>query len=249
MLKCHIGLVSPSFAEITDDVLDVDQDYRRTMLMHPPHVPGSISPSAPIPASLVSVPVSQTSATVPVTQSSGHQTHCSMAWTSGQQFDPNCRSMQAPDMCPCHISAQAHLAETEDVPDVPDSDPPPDSPPCDTTSADFAALGIASHVSSPIHNTDFYFEQYNTCYLSSVSFMITPVLGRDHTMSSPLLDFIADEGPIAFVAFQQCYNTILDSGCTNHIFHDCLVFWSYDPDHAVSVQTANCGTLHMLAWG
>jgi hypothetical protein len=157
--------------------------------------------------------------------------------------------MQASDTRPRHIPAQAHLAETEDVPDIPDSDPLPDSPPCDTTSPDFAALGVASHVSSPIHNTDFYFEQYPTCDFSSVSFMIAPIPGCDHTASSPLLDFIADEGPVAFAAFQQRYNTILDSGCTNHIFRDRSVFWTYDPDRAVSVQTANCGTLRTLARG
>lgn len=170
-LRCHIGNVLPLFGEVADDVLDADWDYCHTMLMHLPYVLGSSSSPAPIPASLPALPTSQSqpSVTVPITQSSGCQTHRSTAWTSGQQFDSNRRSMQPSDPHPCHILAQAHLAETEDGPDIPDSDLPPDSPPCDTAAPDFAALGVASHVSSPIHNTDFYFEQYSRSDLSLVS--------------------------------------------------------------------------------
>ena len=45
------------------------------------------------------------------------------------------------------------------------------------------------------------------------------------------------------------YNTALDSTCTNHIFHDRNLFHTYDVTGAVSVKTANCGVLTMLAVG
>ena len=45
------------------------------------------------------------------------------------------------------------------------------------------------------------------------------------------------------------FNTILDSGCTNHIIRDRALFWMYREDQAVPVKTANCGILQTLACG
>lgn len=84
--------------------------------------------------------------------------------------------------------------------------------------------------------------------LSPLSFMVT-MPNLDEPISSPLYKFIQKEGPVAFAAFKQQYNSILDSGCTNHIFCDRSVFWTYDPERAVSVQTVNCGALCTLAHG
>lgn len=152
-----------------------------------------------------------------------------------------------------HVPAQAHLADVE-LPngDIPPSDAAPlhdNHIPSETPSPDSAALGVASHIpSSAVLNTDYFFEAYYMHDLSPVFFMVmTPHC--DVPSSSPLCDFIQKEGPVAFTTFQQRYNIILDSGCTSHIFCDCSVFWTYDPEHAVSVQTVNCGTLHTLAHG
>ncbi|KAG6830493.1 hypothetical protein H0H87_007850 [Tephrocybe sp. NHM501043] len=37
------------------------------------------------------------------------------------------------------------------------------------------------------------------------------------------------------------FNAILDSGCTTHIIHDHKWFWTYHPELAVPIGTANCG--------
>jgi hypothetical protein len=64
------------------------------------------------------------------------------------------------------------------------------------------------------------------------------------SLSEKLLD-----QPMAFKAISLDYNSALDSACTNHIFHDRSLFHTYSVDGAVSVKTANCGTLPALAIG
>ena len=65
---------------------------------------------------------------------------------------------------------------------------------------------------------------------------------------SSLSETLFDQ-PMAFNAISLDYNSVLDSACTNHIFHDCRLFHTYNVDGAVSVKTANCGTLPALAIG
>ena len=60
---------------------------------------------------------------------------------------------------------------------------------------------------------------------------------------------ILHDQPIALHALSATFNTALDSACTNHIFHDRNLFHTYDVAGAVSVKTANCGTLATLAIG
>ena len=67
-------------------------------------------------------------------------------------------------------------------------------------------------------------------------------------LMAPLLD-LQFQQPLVFASIEQRYNTILDSGCTNHIIKDCLLFWTYNPSLAVPVKTANCGVLSTLAHG
>ena len=64
------------------------------------------------------------------------------------------------------------------------------------------------------------------------------------SISEMLLD-----NPLAFKAISLDYNSALDSACTNHIFHDRTLFHTYNVDGAVSIKTANCGTLPALAIG
>jgi len=64
----------------------------------------------------------------------------------------------------------------------------------------------------------------------------------------PLLDLQLQQ-PLVFASVEQWYNTILDSGCTNHIIKDHSLFWTYHPSLAVPVKTANCGVLSTLAHG
>ena len=46
----------------------------------------------------------------------------------------------------------------------------------------------------------------------------------------------------------NAYNAILDSGCTHHIVRDRALFRNY-ADRAISVGTANCGSLDALGTG
>ena len=61
-------------------------------------------------------------------------------------------------------------------------------------------------------------------------------------------ELLADES-LALKALSPEYNSALDSACTNHIFHNRNLFHTLNVDGAVSVKTANCGTLPALAVG
>ena len=65
---------------------------------------------------------------------------------------------------------------------------------------------------------------------------------------SSIAELLLDH-PLAFKALSLEYNSTLDSACMNHIFHDRNLFHTYNLDGAVSVKTANCGTLPALAVG
>ncbi len=52
-----------------------------------------------------------------------------------------------------------------------------------------------------------------------------------------------------FAALSHLVKTMLDSGCTMHLFKDKKYFWSYREDEAVDVKTANCGVLSTKAHG
>lgn len=60
---------------------------------------------------------------------------------------------------------------------------------------------------------------------------------------------IADLSPVCLSTMLSLYNTILNSGCTNHIIRDRSFFWTYHTSLAVPVKTANCGILETLAKG
>ena len=92
---------------------------------------------------------------------------------------------------------------------------------------------------SPAQSDIFY--TYASCDQPTVAFI--------STVSTPYSDFVQSLDPMAFAAFQQCFNTILDSGCTNHIIQDRCFFWTYHPEQATPVGTANCGILNTLGCG
>ena len=57
-----------------------------------------------------------------------------------------------------------------------------------------------------------------------------------------------DFNSTALLSLLTTYNALLDSGCTHHIVHDRTLFRSYSAQ-AVSVGTANCGSLEALGTG
>ena len=62
--------------------------------------------------------------------------------------------------------------------------------------------------------------------------------------ASPSIDFSST----AFVSLINLYNALLDSGCTHHIIRDRALFRNYTAK-AISVGTANCGSLEALGTG
>jgi len=111
---------------------------------------------------------------------------------------------------------------------------PPSTPVVnEDSSTPFAALGTTDFVPSvtSIVNEDVLFDLY-----------------RNGVM--PLaFSSIEDSSLFAFAAISNLYNTILDSGCTNHIIKDHSLFWTYHMFLAVPVKTANCGILETFAKG
>jgi len=89
----------------------------------------------------------------------------------------------------------------------------------------------------------------NAPSLSLVAMSIAPVneISFD-SYAMPVHEFF-DESASAYMAFPPQLDTILDSGCTSHIFRDRSLFWNYRDDNSTSIRTANCGILSTLGRG
>ena len=55
--------------------------------------------------------------------------------------------------------------------------------------------------------------------------------------------------PITLHELQSTFQAVLDSACTYHLVRDRSLFWTYRPEDAVDVGTANSGYLHTEAKG
>ena len=150
--------------------------------------------------------------------------------------------------------AQAHLAQIMDIlegnlvfeetlPSDTVVPPEPDVLIEPTATPPFSALSLApvlpTTTSSTSVNEDFFFEAYSVFH-PQLSFAFPAV---DN------LDLPASVLPSAFTASTLPFNSLLDSGCTHHIFHDRALFWEYNTTQAVPVKTTNCGFLSTLARG
>ena len=136
-------------------------------------------------------------------------------------------------------TAQAHIAAVE-VEDSHDGGgtieaPEPDE---DVTSIPFTAFVTQQPACLPTAflNNDIYLDWYDVGAAQSFAF-------------SSLSDLLPFESPISCASISNSFNTILDSGCMNHIICDRALFWTYREDQAVPVKTANCGILNTLARG
>lgn len=125
---------------------------------------------------------------------------------------------------------QAHMGDATEVIGVEEAIDPHSSD--DIEPPGFAALSV-----SDSQNADLLF----TCY--------PHVANVGVNANTPLADFMEAEGPTAFASFLRNFHTILDSGCTTHIFSERRAFWTYHLDGATSVTTANAGALEAHARG
>jgi len=178
--------------------------------------------------------------------------------TSNTVSTPNSMTNPTPQSCPPQsanygggqganvmdwnkLSARAYIADIDvdlgnDGGGTPTAQPTPSLPGVldEDIPTSFTALGTTSFVpptsTSPL-NSDIYFDVYR----SSVIFTA--------------LSSISELSPVCLSSISQLYNSILDSGCTNHIIRDRVLFWMYHTSLAVPVKMANCSTLETLARG
>ena len=251
-----------AFIKLTDEVLKIDNTYRRTR----PTTTRSSNPAPRIPppptsSSIINVPK-------PSTQPARSSLICSntncgaightidTCFKIGGGLEGKREQYLASWTC-----VQAHLAHLIDVLDgnsIDEPDPPsstPDNSPDIITEPEvgppsIAALSLDPAITSPpvvvdttFVNEDFYFEQY---FLGDRE--------KSYAMSALPLDMILSDlrspsVPTALTASPFPFNSLLDSGCTNHIFRDRSVFWTYDSSLATPVKMANCGFLNTLARG
>jgi len=253
-----------AFLQITDKVLDIDSTYRR---FNPPRVPSNIPrvnhvtpATAPpvIPSPRVIPPTSSSSAprsslTCSNCKRVGHL--AATCFQAGGGLEGR-RDQYVADRNRAH----AHLALLDNILEGDlflDDDPAPDimvpSIVDDTTSVTPTSPVVLSAITSDVtqsvvtfSNEDLIFEHYtvpdfeNLAVFSAISIVIDIDNGLD--VAAPLT-------PLAFFGSTYPYNSILDSGCTHHLFRDRSVFWTYNPSLATPVKTANCGFLSTLARG
>jgi hypothetical protein len=107
----------------------------------------------------------------------------------------------------------------------------------------FSVLSLSAPLShtTPVVNEDLIFEAY-------ILFHPESMFAAYSTFPLSTLDITE---PIVFFSTPSTsvfpYNSVLDSGCTNHIFCDCSLFGTYNTSLAVPVKTANCSFLWTLA--
>ena len=116
----------------------------------------------------------------------------------------------------------------------PDPYPPLDSPVSLPLDSKLLLLPIANlSVASFVPNTDLHENFYDWSDNKSFTHMAMATVDFNST---------------ALLSLLTTYNTLLDSGCTHHIVRDHTLFQSYSAQ-AVSVGTANCGSLEVLGTG
>lgn len=110
----------------------------------------------------------------------------------------------------------------------------------------FSAMTISAPASltTPVINVDLVFEAYDLpapklLFISAFSTFINAIQELDKPM---VFTSTLSDSPFPF-------NSVLNSGCTNHIFCEWLLFWMYNTSIAMPVKTANCSFLQTFAHG
>ena len=253
------------FFKITDEVLDIDSLHKKTTSSLNPTMRNPI-PRPSVPPSLNQAPPSTTSTTatlpsVPTSRPARSSLTCinsncrNIGHTIDRCFKPGGGLEGKRDEYLSNLNrVHAHLAQLTEIiegnmddldttlPDVQVSDTPDII--VDTTPA-FSALTITPVTSTTpvdaIVNEDILFDMYSSSLLEFPYSFSAVSASLDLSFTSAF--------PIAFTVADFPYNSVLDSGCTHHIFRDRSLFWTYDPTQATQVKTANCGFLPTLARG
>ena len=261
------------FLRITNEVLDIDNLYRRS---NPTRIVPNVTtrPSSLLPrvSPSVSNNTPPSSTTPAVTSTSRPRLICANTncGATGHTID-TCFKVggglegQRDQYMAKRKGAQAHLAQIDEViagrerahafllhldTILQEDDEPPD-------------------ITSPIHDTTDPttdpVPSFSALSLTTTDSIVTPisVINDDvffdlylpsqlksvaySAISPSFLDLSLS--PFAFASTSFPFNSLLDSGCTHHIIRDRSLFWTYDTTRATAVKTANCGSLQSLARG
>ena len=229
----------PTFESILERVLTTDTHINRT---RPPAVRSRPHPTSATTTSTLSTTVSTTA--VPSTPNVVTSTtsrpprsanYCSNCRRTGHTIENCWQPGGGQESSVDHTkTAQAHVANVE-IDDNPDGGGTIETP---ETDEDTTSIPFAAFVTTPTAavNNDIYLDWYDVGATSTYAF-------------SSLSELLPFESPVSCASIAGSFNTILDSGCTNHIIRDRALFWTYREDQAVPVKTANCGILNTLARG
>ena len=246
-----------AFIKLTDEVLRIDSTYRRAS--NTQSIPTRSMSS--VPPTTTSLPSSSSTVAAIKPSQSRSSIICSNCGLPGHSVDKCFKTGgglegKRDQYLASRTRIQAHLAQITELIDsnlIEEPDPPCTS--LDTATPDvivdtvpspsptIAALSIAD-VDTSIINDDFYFGCYiqgdhKTSFAFS-TFPSCPIFPEPPTSVST---------PTALAVSPFPFNSLFDSGCTNHIFRDRGVSWTYDSTLATPVKTANCGFLNTLARG
>jgi len=238
----------PTFESVLERVLIIDIHTNRT---RPYAIHSCPHPTSATPTPSSNVPSSTALATTASSNTAPSNPHAIATTTSCPPHSANyCTGCK----CTGHMifdcwhtggeqeghtkAAQTHIVNVE-VDDNPDGGGTTELEE-DMTSVPITALVTQQHSCLPTPtaaiNNDIYLDLYDIGVTSSYAF-------------SSLSELLPFESPVFCASITNSFNTILDSGCTNHIIHDWALFWTYKEDQAVPVKTANCGILKTLACG
>jgi hypothetical protein len=220
----------PPFEELTEHALAINTHNRHFALhsrpvtsRRPPPVIASVSGKVPLTTSNTPAPPTATSNSRPSCSNCSAQGHVDKdCWAPGGGDEGGRNRYLA-------SKARAHIA-TSDLPTP------------DDTSLSFVDTEHVQSPSPPTELIDLY------PGVNATEF-VPPLVSLISIIPSPYMDFLSAMEPRALTTFTQNFNTLLDSGCTTHIFRDHRLFWTYQDDATTPVGTANCGILQTLGRG
>lgn len=224
-----------TFEAISDEVIDIDINRHRNVSSSTPARPpahrnvvtstptsGDTNPTTPLPSS-TSSSLTPAAPPKPRVQCS----NCGMyghthpeCWAEGGGNVGGREAFRA-------SRARANLASTDSSKDTEPLSPP---------------LAL-------IDDTDVDSEQVDTEVIEVQQFLYAAFSTESPPEDQPYLEFIQKSSPVILASIESHFNSVLDSACTTHIIRDAKHFWTYHPELAVPVGTANCGILQTKARG
>jgi hypothetical protein len=241
----------PPMDDLFDAVLDIDNTLQRTRPLPATRTRPGTSTSAPRSSSTAYPPrAAGSSSATTTTITTKNQDPCGNC--GGAHPTPDCyqkggamegRRDEVLSRRAFRTKVQAHIA-------VPDGDPPDTSP--DESHADTIQIEDTIPLDDPV---DTAFVSVASAHVNNDIFLLSYVFAA--VSEDPVIASIASEDslfsptvqPVVFMSCSHLFNSLLDSGCTDHLICDRRYFWTYSTTESVSIKTANCGSMTALGRG